>query len=126
MDLLDLIDKKITDGFLGLNTRLDLLNGQTRRHGEDIAVLKHETKKLELLEEEVQKAILAQTICSFNCPWKSQMDSMIDGKAAQDLVVSKRAENIKLAKVGLAGAGVGALILEILPNVLDWMVAVIR
>lgn len=30
----------IKDGFSGINGRLDRLNGQTRKHGEEIAVLK--------------------------------------------------------------------------------------
>lgn len=118
MELLDLIDKKVTEGFAGLNARMDVLNGQVRKHGEEIAVLKHETKKVEGLEVEVKKAVLQQNLCAYNCPWKSQMEST---PVDVPIVTTKASNRVQLAKFSIVGFGLGALVLEILPNLIDWL-----
>jgi hypothetical protein len=45
--LLGRLEQKVDAGFSGMNERLDTLNGQTKRHGEEIAVLKDRSDKTE-------------------------------------------------------------------------------
>lgn len=44
------ISKAVDSGFAGVHTRLDRLNGQTREHGQDIAVLKDRSRREQTAE----------------------------------------------------------------------------
>jgi hypothetical protein len=59
MDLLELIHKDMTIGFDGVHRRLDMLNGQVRKHGEEIAVLKSQHQEivvdLETLDRHIEE-----------------------------------------------------------------------
>lgn len=57
MDLLELIHKDMTIGFDGVHRRLDMLNGQVRKHGEQIAVLETQHQELVLDIETLDKHI---------------------------------------------------------------------
>jgi hypothetical protein len=50
--LLGRLEQTVTNGFEGINERLDALNGQTKRHGEEIAVLMDRSAKAETKTQE--------------------------------------------------------------------------
>jgi hypothetical protein len=113
MKLFDLIDEKLTDGFAGINKRLDTLNGQVHRHGEDIAVLKRESARIEVLDIEIRKAVLQQNLCAYNCPWKSGDPTAMP--------VSRKDARVQATKVGVAAAAGTGLLFEVVPMIVDWI-----
>ena len=58
--LLGRLEQKVDGGFEGVHGRLDILNGQTRKHAEEIAVLKDRSDKAETTTQAVaEKAQVA-------------------------------------------------------------------
>lgn len=50
--LLGRLEQKVDGGFQGVHGRLDMLNGQVKTHGEEIAVLKDRSEKAETKTQE--------------------------------------------------------------------------
>lgn len=110
MDLLELIHKDMTIGFEGVHRRLDMLNGQTRKHGEQIAVLENQHHQVIFDIETLDKHIEEHQIL---CP------------ALQD-VREMRTRDLKRSSI-IAGVAsiVTAVILEWGPHIYEfakWLV----
>jgi hypothetical protein len=67
----DILRQEMQEGFKGIHSRLDSLNGQTRKHGESIAVLeqvvKHiDTKGTEGLQQLANEFTIHRSRCPFD------------------------------------------------------------
>lgn len=103
---LDAVRDEMRHGFGGINARLDMLNGQTRRHGESIAVLRTEDDAQDVALEGIADAVAELRTAVQDATLSATR------KAIRERVPSK-----KTAVGLLAGAGV---VVEVVWRVVAW------
>lgn len=114
-------------GFEAVNDRLDQINGQVRRHGEQIAVLENQATGAAVIagrNEEHLDDIRADFIAHrARCPFDQgvQANGSVTANDQAVLDLANRIRRNRIAVAAGAGGGVVLLVIEVLPRVIAWV-----
>lgn len=127
---LQVILDEMRGGFRAVNERLDRLNGQVRRHGEQIAVLEAQSSVAALTAKETshQLDLMSDQFISHRarCPFDTAVQMTSDRVTPNDQAVLDLARRIRRNRLAVAaGVGGGAVlaVVELLPRLLEWVLA---
>ena len=106
----DILRQEMHEGFKGIHSRLDSLNGQTRKHGESIAVLERVVQHIDVKGTEGLQALANDfTLHRSRCPFDK------DSPNADNLILPV---NRKVIAGVMAGT---AVVLAALFKMVEWI-----
>ena len=121
----ELILREVREGFESVASRLDMINGTVRRHGEQIAVLEKQAVNAEDTAlrngDKIDKMNHEFLVHRAKCPFDAGASTAPGSADDAVLAVARRIRRQQAATFASIGGAAAIALLEFLPRILDWL-----